>query len=176
MKKKGLLKKIGIAIVALIVIAAIAGSCGKKRSSNSSSTNGSNTEQSSSAQPEKNESSSAPKEEAKKEEPKAESSSQAEETPKGEEQVDETTVRPEFKEAMDSYEAFFDEYVEFMNQYKNDPTNAELLAQYSDMLSKEAKMLKEFDDMKNDDSMTTAETAYYLEVHSRIMDKLAKVV
>ena len=73
--------------------------------------------------------------------------------------VDETLIRPEFKEAMDSYEAFFDEYIDFMNRYKANPTNAELLMQSADMLTKEATMLKEFDDWEKSGDMTTAETA-----------------
>jgi hypothetical protein len=103
-----------------------------------------------------------------------------EQAPVVEEQVaetilDETLIRPEFKEAMDSYEAFFDEYVETMKLYESDPSNAEALMQMSDMMSKEATMLKEFDDWEKEDNMTTAEAAYYLEVHSRIYAKLAEV-
>ena len=89
--------------------------------------------------------------------------------------LDETLIRPEFKEAMDSYEAFFDEYVETMKLYESDPSNAEALMQMSDMMSKEATMLKEFDDWEKEDNMTMAETAYYLEVQSRIYAKLAEV-
>ncbi|MBQ9006302.1 MAG: hypothetical protein IJ092_08000 [Atopobiaceae bacterium] len=90
--------------------------------------------------------------------------------------VDATLIRPEFKEAMDSYEAFFDEYVEVMKAYQDDPTNAELMMRMSDMMVQEADMLKKFDAWESDESMTTAETAYYLEVQSRIYAKLAEVM
>lgn len=90
--------------------------------------------------------------------------------------VDETLIRPEFKEAMDSYEAFFDEYVEVMKAYQDDPTNAELMMRMADLTAQEAEMLQKFDAWQNDESMTTAETAYYLEVHSRIYAKLAEVM
>ncbi len=171
MKNKGLPKKVGIAIVAALMIVTCACACGKKGGSSSASSSSASTQQSSSAQSTKSESSSS----SAKEEPKESSSSKEEAPAENTNKVDETLIRPEFKEAMDSYEAFFDEYVELMQQYKNDPTNAELLTQYSEMLSKETKMLKEFDDWEKDDSMTDAEAAYYLEVHARIYKKLAEV-
>lgn len=90
--------------------------------------------------------------------------------------IDEVLLRPEFKEAMDSYEAFFDEYVEVMKAYQEEPTNTELMMRMSDLMAQEADMLAKFDAWENDDSMTTAETAYYLEVHSRIYAKLAEVM
>ena len=45
-------------------------------------------------------------------------------------------IRPEFKEAMDSYEAFYTEYCEFMKEYNENPSDLALLAKYSDMISK----------------------------------------
>ena len=42
---------------------------------------------------------------------------------------------PEFKEMMDSYEAFFDEYIAFMEKYKENPTDMSLLSELSDMLT-----------------------------------------
>lgn len=36
-------------------------------------------------------------------------------------------LRPEFKEAMDSYEAFYDEYCAFMKKYMKNPTDLKLL-------------------------------------------------
>lgn len=104
------------------------------------------------------------------------SKGQAEEKESGadESSVDETFVSPEFKEAMDSYEAFFDEYVEYMKAYQNDPTNTELLMGLSDMMSREAEMLEKFDEWENEE-MTAAESAYYLKVQARITEKLAEV-
>ncbi|MBQ6411762.1 MAG: hypothetical protein IJI16_07420, partial [Atopobiaceae bacterium] len=76
--------------------------------------------------------------------------------------------------AMDSYEAFFDEYVEVMKAYQNDPSNAELMLQMADLLSQEAEMMEKFEAWENED-MTTAEAAYYLEVQGRIYQKLSEV-
>ena len=92
----------------------------------------------------------------------------------GDEDRPETDISPEFKETMDSYEAFFDEYVEFMNTYDENTTDPELLMQYSELLSKEADMLQKLEAMDESD-MTTAEAAYYAEVTARIEAKLATV-
>ena len=81
---------------------------------------------------------------------------------------------PEFKEMMDSYEAFFDEYIAFMEKYKENPTDMSLLSELSDMLTKEAEMLKEMEGLDQSE-MSSAELAYYLEVTGRIYEKLAKV-
>lgn len=170
----GFIKRVGIAIVALVVVASLVG-CGGKKSSKAKEAEGAQTEQTAQQQAQ-------PAAEEKKEPASQEPAQAQPETPEPAPQeqpaanaVDETLIRPEFKEAMDSYEAFFDEYIDFMNRYKENPTNAELLMQYADMLNRESTMLKEFDDWEKQGDMTTAETAYYLEVHARIYQKLATV-
>jgi len=45
-------------------------------------------------------------------------------------------VTPEFKEAMDSYEAFFDEYMAFLKLLDEDPSDMSLLIQYADFMSR----------------------------------------
>lgn len=87
----------------------------------------------------------------------------------------ETDISPEFKATMDSYEEFFDEYVEFMQKYKENPSDTTLLMEMSGMMTKEAEMLKQLDEM-DENEMTTAEAAYYLEVTARINEKLASVL
>jgi hypothetical protein len=89
--------------------------------------------------------------------------------------VDESTIREDFRAAMDSYEAFFDEYVDFMQRYRDNPTDLELLTQLSDMLARESEMLEEFEAWE-DNGLTDAELAYYLEVHSRIYAKLLQAM
>ncbi len=81
-------------------------------------------------------------------------------------------MRVEFKSAMDDYEAFYDEYCEFMNKYKANPTDLTLLGEYSDMLQRLEDMDEAFDEWENDD-LNTAELKYYLEVNSRVLQKLA---
>ena len=50
-------------------------------------------------------------------------------------------MRPEFKQAMDSYEEFMNEYCEFMKKYdESDGTDVGLLADYTSYMSKYADM------------------------------------
>lgn len=83
-------------------------------------------------------------------------------------------IRPEFKEAMDSYEAFYTEYCEFMKEYKKKPTDSKLLAKYADMLTKAEKMNDAFEKWDEDD-LNSEELKYYLEVNNRVMKMLADV-
>ena len=161
-QKGGKLKTILIVVVALIVIGAIAGG-GKKTEKTNSSNSTDKTEQVAEQKTEEKKT-----EEQKPEEKTEDATTETQTT------TDETLIRDDFKQAMDSYEAFFDEYVETVRLYKENPTDAEILAQYSDMLTREATMVKEFDEWEST-GMTTAEAAYYLEVHSRIYAKLAEV-
>ena len=86
----------------------------------------------------------------------------------------ESGVSEEFREAMDAYEAYFDEYIEFMETYKENPTDLKLLAKYAEFMGSYAKTMEKMSAME-DQEMTTAEAAYYLEVTSRITQKLAKI-
>lgn len=84
-------------------------------------------------------------------------------------------MRPEFKEAMDTYEAFFDEYIAFMKKYaESDGTDLTLLSDYADYMSKYAETMEAFEAWENKD-LNTAETAYYIEVQTRISQKLLQV-
>ena len=55
-------------------------------------------------------------------------------------------MRPEFKQAMDSYEEFMNEYCEFMKKYaESDGTDVGLLADYTSYMSKYADVVEDFD-------------------------------
>lgn len=84
-------------------------------------------------------------------------------------------MRPEFKKAMDSYESFMNEYCEFMKKYeKSDGTDMSLWSDYASYLSKYSDMVKDFEAW-DDGEMNTAETAYYLDVQTRVNKKLLEV-
>ncbi len=81
----------------------------------------------------------------------------------------------EFKDAMDSYETFMDEYIAFMKKYSNsNGTDVSLIADYSKYMSKYADVCSKFEKWKDED-MNTAEAAYYIEVQSRVNQKLLEV-
>lgn len=84
------------------------------------------------------------------------------------------SLRPEFKEAMDSYEAFYDEYCDFMMQYKENPSDLKLLAGYYDMLIKLSEMEESFEAWEDED-LSKEELAYYVEVTNRVAQKLLEI-
>lgn len=84
-------------------------------------------------------------------------------------------MRPEFKEAMDSYEEFMDEYVVFMKKYANsDGTDVSILSDYATYMGKYAKFVEDFEKWE-DEEMNDAETAYYIQVQSRVSQKLLEI-
>lgn len=80
-------------------------------------------------------------------------------------------IRPEFKEAMDSYEAFYDEYCDFIKKYKANPSDLKLLTKYADMVEQLEDMNEKFEDWEDND-LSDTELKYYLEVNNRISQKM----
>lgn len=91
--------------------------------------------------------------------------------PDGLERGDADEIRPEFREALDGYEAFFDEYCTFMQMYEADPTDPELLAGYAQFMGRYADAMAGMETL-DDGEINDAETRYYIEVTSRISQKL----
>lgn len=89
--------------------------------------------------------------------------------------VTDNTIRPEVKEAIDAYEAFIDEYCEYMVKYEeSDGTDPKLLLEYMQMVGKLESYSTKIDDMEGD--LTDAEYWYYVEVINRCNEKLLKAV
>lgn len=84
-------------------------------------------------------------------------------------------IRPEFKEAMDSYEAFFDEYVAFMKEFAEADNTLSLLSDYSDYMAQYAETMEKLDAIGEED-MSTEEALYYMDVSTRISKKLIEVM
>lgn len=84
-------------------------------------------------------------------------------------------MRPAFKEAMDSYEAFFDEYCEFMNNYMESDDVLGMLNDYTEYMTQYAETMEKMSAMEQGE-MSDAELKYYLEVTERINKKLLGVV
>ena len=94
------------------------------------------------------------------------------EKPKKEESSESEEVSSSFKETMDEYEEFMDKYVDFMKSYDaNDVTMlseyTELLSQYNTYMDKVSKI--------DEDSLSSADLAYYLDVTNRVNKKLLEV-
>lgn len=86
-----------------------------------------------------------------------------------------TGIRPEFKESVDSYESFMNEYVDFMKKYQDsNGSDPKMLADYAAFLSKYADMADKFDKL-SDDETSTEENVYYLQAQSRVLTKLSEI-
>ena len=87
---------------------------------------------------------------------------------------DTDTIDPDFKEAMDAYEDFIDEYVDIMKQYSKNPTDTSILAKYTEYMTEYVDMMEKFEKWENED-LNAAELEYYVEVQGRVSKKLAQV-
>ena len=83
-------------------------------------------------------------------------------------------IRPEFKEAMDSYEAFYTEYCDFIKKYNANPTDDELILEYGDMTMELGEVTAEFEEWEETD-LNTEELQYYIEDSNRVAQKLIEV-
>ena len=92
-----------------------------------------------------------------------------------EEPAENDSIRPEFKEAMDSYEAFFDSYVLFMKAYKESDDVASMAAEYSAMMMQYAETIADLYAV-DQSTLSEEEVLYYMEVILRINEKLLQVV
>lgn len=80
-------------------------------------------------------------------------------------------MRPEFKEAMDAYEAFYKEYCELLKKYTANPTDFSILGKYADMLTKIDEVDKAFEKWDESD-LNSEELKYYLDVNNRVLKML----
>lgn len=97
--------------------------------------------------------------------------SKTESTTEASESSDE--IRPATKEALDAYETFMNDYVDFMKKYNDNPSDSELLKEYADYMTKYADFTDKFNKMEDD--LNDAELSYYLKVQARVLDKLSEV-
>lgn len=105
--------------------------------------------------------------------PKKESTTTSAETTSTEESSKDELSK-DFKEAMDSYEKFMNEYVSFMKKYKENPSDMSLISDYATYMSKYTDFVKDFEKWENQE-MNAAETTYYIDVQARVSKKLLEV-
>lgn len=80
-------------------------------------------------------------------------------------------IRPEFKEAMDSYSAFFDSYCDFMKSY--DSYNITMLIKYSEMMTQYADTMEKIDAI-DESTLSSEEDAYFLQTMAHINQEIAE--
>ena len=89
-------------------------------------------------------------------------------------EVKESGIRSEFKEAMDSYEVFFDEYCAFMKKYSETDNPVSMLGDYADYMTKYTDAITKMSEIESEE-LSTEELVYYTEVNARITKKLSEV-
>lgn len=81
-------------------------------------------------------------------------------------------LRKDFKQAMDSYEAFMDEYIAFIMKYNNSNKAApEMIKDYAEYMKKLAEMGAAFEKWESN-NLNKEEAKYYVEVQMRVNQKL----
>lgn len=166
-------KKIVIGILALVVISSLFGGKGKKNSQSTVDQAAVETQTeeieaaSEEVTTEKSTEESSEKSTEKSEKKEKDKKSKAD-------NIKASGVTPEFKEFMDSYEAFFDEYVDFMKEFNDSEDTIGMLAEYSDYMSRYADAMEKMEDI-DDDDLSTEDYAYYIDVMSRVQKKLLEI-
>lgn len=83
-------------------------------------------------------------------------------------------VSKEWKQTLDAYEAFYDEYVEFMKSYDSSTLDTETIDHYTELLKKFNTYSSELENV-DEDSLSKADKEYFIEVNGRIQKKLLEV-
>ncbi|MBT1181897.1 permease [Bifidobacterium sp. CP2] len=83
-------------------------------------------------------------------------------------------IRPEFKDAMDSYESLMNEYADFMDKYDSAGKPASMAADYAKILIKYNDAMKKLDAI-DESTLSDEELQYYTEVVGRVNQRLASV-
>ncbi len=166
-KRKSIFKRWWFWVLAVIVIAGMAGRSGAKTQTKP-------TERQSAPAATSAPQATARPNAAPTAEPEAEPT--AEPTPETQTAAAENEIRPEVKEFLDAYEACMDEYVEFMQKYLNaDPTSmVSMMGDYYSILARYTEFAEKIDAF-DESELTNAELAYYLEVTNRVSQKLLSV-
>ena len=97
-------------------------------------------------------------------------------TPEPQTAAAENEIRPEVKEFLDAYEACMDEYVDFMQKYLTaDPASmVSMMGEYYSALARYTEFAEKIDAF-DESELNNAELAYYLEVTNRVSQKLLSV-
>ncbi len=89
-------------------------------------------------------------------------------------QSDKSGISQEFKDLMDSYETFFDEYIAFMEKYSSTEDVTSLLTDYLNYLNRYTEMMEKLEQI-DENELTDEEVVYYSQVMLRISEKLANL-
>lgn len=84
-------------------------------------------------------------------------------------------IRPEFKAAMDGYVAFYEDYAAFMQRYRQNPSDLNLLLEMTDWMTRTESVTEELDKLEDSQQeMNAAELRYYLDATGRILELMSQ--
>lgn len=78
------------------------------------------------------------------------------------------------RELLDTYEAFIDEYVDFMITYKDSDDVSGMLTDYADIVARYSDLSEQIDDI-DESSLSADDYAYYIEVLGRVTERLKEL-
>lgn len=84
-------------------------------------------------------------------------------------------ITPSFKEAMDEYESFIEGHCDFMHKYIDSGYSASMMSDYSKWMNQYSTMMAKIQAVDSN-SLSAADSAYYLEVVNRTNQKLASIL
>ena len=99
------------------------------------------------------------------------STSESEDSSTSDSSTDDGTVSPDFKEMMDSYESVMNKYCDFMENYNSSSDPMSMLSDLTAIMAEEAEWVEKIDAVDTS-SLSAADSAYYLEVTSRVNERL----
>lgn len=83
-------------------------------------------------------------------------------------------IRPEFEEAMESYEKFFDEYVAFMKKYSESSNPISLMSDYASYMQQYSDAISKMEAI-DENELSNEELLLYTDTMNRITQKLLEV-
>ena len=110
----------------------------------------------------------APEAEAPAADSAAESDAEQEAPEANDEQSASDSLNPEFKELVDSYETFMDEYLEFFKDF--DENDEKQMTAFNELMSRYYEISKEIDDWI-EEGLSEADEKYLDEVFERVNEK-----
>ena len=81
-------------------------------------------------------------------------------------------VDPELKAFLDSYEEYMDSYIEFMKKMAENPDDLTIMAEYANIMIKYNEFAAAIEKYDSDEDMSEADRLYYIEVITRVNQKL----
>ena len=76
---------------------------------------------------------------------------------------------------MDAYEAFYQEYCDFLKNFDEDSADLTILTKYYQLIDELEEIDESFEEWEDED-LNDEELQYYLDVNSRVLQMLADVM